>query len=619
MKTYEQTNDELRTNTMNTTTGIQTIRSNIFARSCNDDFCPAMEDLCVKMSKLSLQSDPKMDAYDAKLEQFFYEEKDEMDEKNEETFRSNDDTEYSLEVCAFNTRYRTNFTTKKLAIFLDYVDNTGLTIDDALQYMQGCHTCGDQLEEFGSEYCNDHCRDEFGEGPHRECFHGNSCLICYGYPETTCYWAQKGCDRCDAYDGPEEDRYPNSCVNCLTQMTDHEGYIVHDELYCNNCAVDIFDNHDVEDPVNTICYWMPNCPDCLAYSGNWNDRYPYSCFNCDKPMTDHEGYWENSTIHCNVCAEDLFGLTGHKEQHEDDSKKRSRDPESDDEESDSKRQRVNEKLQSQMSALTDESCDIWDLALDITQSVTAALQLIEDQPRLRAHPRVIEYYRAKAEDMDFEECSSECSADSDQDDDLHHRKRARHILFEDIDEDEDNECPEVMVIDLLDEPEEEEDYGNDYDYAESVVDDDSEVENLEDAAPNTVTMAQTTVSSMVTMIQELQEENASLRAELELLQSQRRMLFPEGSSISITDDDGERYINIHAQAPSRGRGLSMSDLECGFMEDAMEIDQEPLRVTRLVANSLPNTHSNMYGSYDDLQGSDNHLGGCSYNHHSTRR
>ena len=540
MNTYEQTNNELRTNTMSTTTGFQPIRSNIFARSCNDDYCPAMEELCVKMSKLSLQADPKMEEYDAKLEQFFYEEKYEdddnsRDEKNEETFF---ETDYEAEVNEFNTRYGTNFTTKKLAIFLDYVDNTGLTIDDALHYCQSCHTCGDQLEEFGSEYCNDHCRDEFREGPHRECFHGNSCLICYGYPETTCYWAQKGCDRCDAYDGPEEERYPYNCFNCQYQMTDHEGYIIDNELYCNNCAANLFDKTEHLDDED----------------------------NDDQDNDDQDN---------------------------DDSKKRSRDPESDDEESDSKRQRVNEKLQRQMSALTDESCDIWDLALDITQSVTAALQLIEDQPRLRAHPRVIEYYRAKAEDMDFEECSSECSS---LDDDLQQRKRARHICFD-----------------------EEEDYGNDCDYAESVVDDDSEVENLEDAAPNTVTMAQTTVSSMVTMIQELQEENASLRAELELLQSQRRMLFPEGSSISITDDDGERYINIHAQAPSRGRGLSMSDLECGFMEDAMEIDQEPLRVTRLVADSLPNTHSNMYGSYDDLQGSDNHLGGCSYNHHSTRR
>ena len=532
--TYEQTNDKLRTNTMNTTT----IRSNIFARSCNDDYCPAMEDLCVKMSLLTLQADPKMEAYDAKLEQSFYEEKYEdddnsRDDKNEETFG---ETDYEAEVNEFNTRYGTNFSINDLDIFNAYVEHTGLTIEDALKYNQVCHTCGDdldQLNQWGCEYCNDHCRDEFGEGPHRECFHGNSCLICHGYPETTCYWAQKGCDRCDAYEGPEEDRYPYNCFHCDNQMTDHEGYIIDDDLYCNNCAVDLFDK------------------------------------------TEHLEDQDND------------------DQDSNDSKKRPRESEDEDDESESKRQRVNEKLQSQMSALTDESCDIWDLALDITQSVTAALQLIEDQPRLRAHPRVIEYYRAKAEDMDFEECSSECSS---LDDDLQQRKRARHICFD-----------------------EEEDYGNDYDYAESVVDDDSEVENLEDAAPNTVTMAQTTVSSMVTMIQELQEENASLRAELELLQSQRRMLFPEGSSISITDDDGERYINIHAQAPSRGRGLSMSDLECGFMEDAMEIDQEPLRVTRLVADSLPNTHSNMYGSYDDLQGSDNHLGGCSYNHHSTRR
>jgi hypothetical protein len=57
-----------------------------------------------------------------------------------------------------------------------------------------------------------------------------------------------------------------------------------------------------------------------------------------------------------------------------------------------------------MSALTDESCDIWELALDINNGdKQSALQMIEDQERLRSHPRVIEYYRAKEEDMDFEE------------------------------------------------------------------------------------------------------------------------------------------------------------------------------------------------------------------------
>jgi hypothetical protein len=596
-----------------------------------------MEDLCVKMSKLSLQSDSKMDALDAKLEQFFYEEKDEGDEKNEDTFVYNDEAEYSLEVCAFNTRHGTCFGTEKLTIFNEYVERFGLTIDDALQYMQGCHTCGNQLNQFGSEYCNQRCA-EYLECGLSKCFHGDSCLICYGYPKTTCYWAYNGCDRCDAYEGLEEDRYPNSCANCLTQMTDHEGYTVDDELYCNLCAVDLFDgpedpakfpkecrtspfeddyDHNVEDPVTTICYWMPNCPDCIAYSGHWIDRYPYSCFHCDKQMTDHEGYWENSTIHCNVCAETLFGLTGHldnqEEQHQSDSKKRPR--ESDDEEI----------TCDQMRDLTDESCDIWELALDINHGNSeSALQMIEDQPRLRAHPRVIEYYRAKEasnQDMDFEECSSECSSE---DDDLQQRKRARHTHVEDSDEEEividlldaddedeividllDADDEDAMVIDLLsqeDEDEDEENYagiynikrrpwnfpsiGHDsedddeedenYDYAESVVDDDGEVDdndgwNAMDTS-NSVTMSQTAVSSMVTMIQELRDENAALRHELDLIRSQRRMLFPEGSSMSITDEDGQRYINVHPQSSSRG--LTMADLDCGNSDDCASDEED---------------------------------------------
>ena len=520
LRTNERTN-ELRTNTMNTTT---TIRPNIFSRSCNDDYCPAMEDLCVKMSKLSLQSDPKMEAYDAKLEQSFYEEKfeiedNEIDEKNEETFGYNDETDYEAEVNEFNTRYGTYFSIKDLDIFNAYVEHTGLTIKDALKYNQVCHTCGDdldQLNEFGSEYCNDHCRDEFGEGPHRECFHGNSCLICHGYPETTCYWAQKGCDRCDAYEGPEEDRYPYSCFHCDNQMTDHEGYIIDDDLYCNNCAVDLFDK------------------------------------------TEHLDNQDNDY------------------QDNDDSKKRPRDPESDDEESDSNRQRLNEKkTRDRMSALTDESCDIWDLALDITQSVTAALQLIEDQPRLRAHPRVIEYYRAKEasnEDMDFEECSSECSS---LDECLQQRKRARHTHFETDSEDEavepmvidlvNNDCDEDAgsVIDLL--SQDDSDY---YDYAESVVDDD---DDYQEPAQNSVMMAQNTVSTMVTMIQELRDENAALRDELEQLRSQRRMLFPEGSSISFTDENGRRYLNVHPPSPSGNHShMSLDELECDDNEDASE-------------------------------------------------
>ena len=129
-----------------------------------------------------------------------------------------------------------------------------------------------------------------------------------------------------------------------------------------------------------------------------------------------------------------------------------------------------------------------------------------------------------------------------------------------------------MVIDLLSQADEEDDY--DYDYAESVVDDDGEVDdddwNAMDTS-NSVTMSQTAVSSMVTMIQELRDENAILRRELELLRSQRCMLFPEGSSIRITDEAGQRYINVHPQSPTRNHSsMSLSELECGSDCDSEE-------------------------------------------------
>jgi hypothetical protein len=487
---------------MNTTT---TIRPNIFARSCNDDYSPAMEDLRVKMRLLSLEADPKMEALDAKLEQFFYEEKYEAedlsrDEQNAETFGYSDDAEYSLEVCAFNSRYGTCFSSEQLDIFNEYVDHTGLKTLDAIDYMQSCHACGSYTIEFGNEFCNRRCSESI-ECSLSKCFNGDECLICVGYPQTTCYWARNGCDRCDVYDGPEEERYPYSCTYCLTQMTDHEGYDVDYQLYCNNCAADLFDK------------------------------------------------------------------TGHLEE---ESRKRPREPEEE------------EKSCDQMRDLTDESCDIWELALDINNgNKELALRMIEDQERLRAHPRVIEYYRAKEasnEDMDFEECSSECSSE---DANLQQRKRARHIRFESVDLDvsdaeDEAVAAEPMVIDLLSQADEEDDYDYDYDYdyAESVVDDNGEVDddnwNAMDTS-NSVMMPQTSMVQMVTMIQDLRDENAALRHELDLLHSQRRMLFPEGSSMSITDEDGQRYINVHPQSPTGNHSsMYLSELDCGSDCDSGE-------------------------------------------------
>jgi hypothetical protein len=517
-----------------------------------------MEELCVKMSMLSLSADSKMEAYDAKLEQFFYEEKDEVkdnsrDDKNDETFEYNDDTHYSLEVCAFNTRYGSNLNTEKLEIFKDYIEDKGLKVLDGIDYIQGCHNCDKQLDTFGNEYCNKRCCESV-EVYRYPCARGNECLICHGYPETTCYWAYNGCDRCDAYDGPEEERYPISCFNCEKQMTDHEGYLVDDEHYCNLCVVDVFD-----------------------------------------------------------CAEHL------EEEVDDDSndsRKRDRESDDDDDESESKRQRVNEKnTRDMMSKLTYESCDIWELALDINHGdKEAALQMIEDQERLRAHPRVIEYYHAK--NQDNEECSSESSEESSQDDDLQHRKRARISLddaFElDISDVESNEDfvidlldDDAMVIDLVsdddddnngfsnnkernwvfrrfidrneDDASEEEDNASEEDdnaseeddYAESVVDDDGVVEMEEEALPN---------QHFYNVMHQMEQEILALKLELYAMRTQRQMLFPEGSSISITIEGGQRYINIHdAIPPANNSPMTLDELDgdddessCGEEEDNMD-------------------------------------------------
>jgi hypothetical protein len=526
---------------MNTTTK-NTISFNIFARSCNDDYSPAIE---AKLRLLSLQADPKMEALDAKLERFFYEEKCEIednsrDEKNEETFgytakaEYDDDAEYDTEAYAFNSRYGTCFSAEQIDIFNEYAERTGLKPLDAINYMQSCHSCGSYAIPFGNEYCNKRCSENV-EDYRYECFNGDDCLICHGYPKTTCYWARRGCDKCDAYDGPEEERYPYECTYCLTQMTDHEGYDVDYELYCNNCAVDLFDK------------------------------------------------------------------TGHLENQEE-SRKRHREPEVEEEVEDS-----------QMRNLTDESCDIWELALDINNgNKEAALDMIDDQERLRAHPRIIEYYRAK--EQAAEECSSECSS---LDEDLQERKRARHIRFESVDLDvsdaeEDNEVDyydeydiypedevefndaeeqaaalEQMVIDLISDDEDEtdaisqddataepmfidllSDNDDEDDSDESTVvlygEDDSSVASVdEEPVSDSVTMSQTAVSSMVTMIQELQDENAALKYIVNRLRNQRRMLFPEGSSISFTDEDGERYVNVLTASPyaSAQAPLTMADLE----------------------------------------------------------
>jgi len=54
-------------------------------------------------------------------------------------------------------------------------------------------------------------------------------ILCYFGPD---------CDKCKAYSGREEDRYPSMCEICYNKFTDHEGYCDADgsRFCCNMCA-----------------------------------------------------------------------------------------------------------------------------------------------------------------------------------------------------------------------------------------------------------------------------------------------------------------------------------------------------------------------------------------------
>ena len=62
------------------------------------------------------------------------------------------------------------------------------------------------------------------------------------------------------------------------------------------------------------------------------------------------------------------------------------------------------------------------------------------------------------------------------------------------------------------------------------------------------------------------------------MRTQRHMLFPEGSSISITIEGGQRYINIHDAIPlANNSPMTLDELDgdddvssCGEEEDNMD-------------------------------------------------
>lgn len=112
------------------------------------------------------------------------------------------------------------------------------------------------------------------------------------------------------------------------------------------------------------------------------------------------------------------------------------------------------------------------------------------------------------------------------------------------------------------------DNNNNYDYAESIVDDNSEIPDLVEYDDDMFHLESENAR--------LRHENARLRQELEELGNQRRIIFPEGSCIGFVVENDVRYLYTYNSYPVSDNGpLTMDDLECGnrCSDDDMECDE----------------------------------------------
>ena len=85
------------------------------------------------------------------------------------------------EADVFNALYGTHYTQENFDKFTNYREHygkpNGLTVEDAIEYIQTCHCCNEQLDTFAGEYCSGGCHNHVEELG-LPCFRGAGCLIC---------------------------------------------------------------------------------------------------------------------------------------------------------------------------------------------------------------------------------------------------------------------------------------------------------------------------------------------------------------------------------------------------------------------------------------------------------
>jgi hypothetical protein len=124
------------------------------------------------------------------------------------------------DVYKFNKVNKTKYSEAQYTIFVQFKKKYDLTVDEAFYYIQACHCCANQIQDFGAEFCSDKCEQYFNND-YAECIYKQSDLAC---------------KLCIYNDKTVTDDYTISCDRCLSETLYNDSVIHNEQLFCEGCA-----------------------------------------------------------------------------------------------------------------------------------------------------------------------------------------------------------------------------------------------------------------------------------------------------------------------------------------------------------------------------------------------
>jgi hypothetical protein len=262
------------------------------------------------------------------------------------------------ETINFNVLNGTNFKNYSFNILKEYAADSRLSLEDAITYIQSCHYCDEQFKQdyeclYRGGYCSEECEKNVET---------NGCLCYYKYTGKECKLCDvsQGADKVsyfnEKYNGGRVSDFDEAQIEQIKEYARIENLLINDAIeyisschYCGNKEIKMGDNYcnkrclelsetfwypcfrgeDCKICSNasyqkqewpqfeTRCYWGEDCSNCKEYSGKEEDRFCCECVNCEKMMTDHEGYtFENGELYCNLCSETIAAIAISKDEEE---------------------------------------------------------------------------------------------------------------------------------------------------------------------------------------------------------------------------------------------------------------------------------------------------------------